>query len=101
MVPVHGEHMDRAAALRRIDDSFALADAFVAQFGMSTPRRSWPIWRRPWELAHLAQAMGTRIGPYGGVNLQTMSIAKARSGPARPIRLAFSGVAPVTPEEAR
>jgi hypothetical protein len=28
-------------------------------------------------LAHLAPAVGTRIGPYGGVSLQTMSIAKA------------------------
>jgi hypothetical protein len=95
MVPVHGEHMDRAAALRRIDDSIALvdhADAFVAELGDEHAETT---------LAYLAQAMGTRIGPYGGVDLQTISIAKARSGPARPIRLAFSGVAPVTPEEAR
>ena len=63
--------MDRAAAWRRIDDSTAFvdrADAFVAKFGDEHAETN---------LAHLAQAMGTRIGPYGGVNLQSMSIAKA------------------------
>ncbi len=85
MVPAHGEHMDRAAAQQRIEDSIAFvdrADAFVAEFVDEHAETG---------LAELAEAMGTRLGPYGGVNLQTMSIAKAhldrqvRSGRLAPV----------------
>jgi glyoxylase-like metal-dependent hydrolase (beta-lactamase superfamily II) len=85
MVPAHGEHMDREAAQRRIDDSIAFvdrADAFVAEFVDEHAETG---------LAQLAEAMGTKLGPYGGVNLQTMSVAKAhldrhvRSGRLAPV----------------
>jgi glyoxylase-like metal-dependent hydrolase (beta-lactamase superfamily II) len=71
MVPAHGDHMERAAALARIEESIAFverADTFVAECVAS---------RRQATLRELAELVGTGLGPYGGVNLQTMSIAKA------------------------
>jgi glyoxylase-like metal-dependent hydrolase (beta-lactamase superfamily II) len=71
MVPAHGEHLDREAALARIQQSIDFverADAFVgdylAQHGET-------------RLGPLALALGTEVGPFGGLNLQTMSIARA------------------------
>jgi hypothetical protein len=71
MVPAHGEHMDRAAAQRRIADSIAFvdrADVSVAEFVGEHGETG---------LTRLADAMGTRLGTYRSVNLQSMSIAKA------------------------
>jgi glyoxylase-like metal-dependent hydrolase (beta-lactamase superfamily II) len=85
LVPAHGEHLDAEAARERIDDSITFvrrADEFVAEHldrhGETT-------------LRELAQALGTRLGAYGGVNLQTMSVARAhldhqtRSGHLTPV----------------
>lgn len=71
MVPAHGEHLGRQAALERVDTSIAFVervDAFVA--GELAERGEL-------ELGPLARAIGTVLGPYGGVNLQTVSIARA------------------------
>lgn len=71
MVPAHGEHLDRAGALDHIEQSIAFVervDAFVAEFVAA---------RGEVRLGELAQAVGTELGPYGGINLQTMSIARA------------------------
>jgi glyoxylase-like metal-dependent hydrolase (beta-lactamase superfamily II) len=71
MVPAHGEHLDRPAALARVDESIAFverADQFVADHLER---------HREVRLGDLASAMATGLGDFGGVNLQTMSIARA------------------------
>lgn len=71
MVPAHGEHLDAEAAVRRIDESISFVhrlDEFVADHVDG---------RGETTLGSLAHAIGTHLGPYGGVNLQTMSLAKA------------------------
>lgn len=71
LVPAHGDHLDREAGLHRIEDSIAFverADAFVAEHLEKHQETT---------LRALALDLGTRLGPYGGVNLQTVSVAKA------------------------
>jgi glyoxylase-like metal-dependent hydrolase (beta-lactamase superfamily II) len=71
LVPAHGEHLDRAAAENRIRaslDFVARTDEYVADF-LDTHDEV--------RLGDLAAGIGTKLGPYGGVNLQTMSVAKA------------------------
>ena len=84
LVPAHGDHLDRWAGLARIAESIAFverAEEFVASFVTARPEV---------RLGELAHAMGTQLGRFGGVNLQTMSIAKAhldhlvRSGSVTP-----------------
>jgi len=85
MVPSHGEHLDAEAAHARIDESLEFvgrADAFVAEY----LQRHAEV-----RLGPLAHAIGTELGSYGGLNLQTMSVAKAhldhmvRRGRATPL----------------
>jgi glyoxylase-like metal-dependent hydrolase (beta-lactamase superfamily II) len=85
LVPAHGDHLDTGAAIRRIDESLAFvdqADEFVAEH-LERHRET--------TLHEVALALGTRLGAYGGVNLQTMSVAKAhldhqtRSGSLTPL----------------
>ncbi|GAA5189950.1 MBL fold metallo-hydrolase [Rugosimonospora acidiphila] len=71
LVPAHGDHLDRAAGLARIEESIAFVEragdfvaGYVARHGET-------------RLGPLAHALGTELGPYDGVNLQTMSVAKA------------------------
>lgn len=84
LVPAHGPALDRDAGLARIDESLAFvaeADAFTLEHldrhGTTGVR-------------DLAEAIGTKLGAFGGVNLQTVSIARAhldrltRRGHAQP-----------------
>jgi glyoxylase-like metal-dependent hydrolase (beta-lactamase superfamily II) len=84
LIPAHGPALDRAAGLARIDESLAFvadADAFTLdhldRHGSTGVR-------------DLAEAIGTKLGAFGGVNLQTVSIARAhlnrltRQGAAEP-----------------
>ncbi len=85
LIPSHGDPLDGDAGRARITESIAfvtVAEEFVRDYlGRHDGVR----------LREVAEAMGTRLGPYGGVNLQTMSIAKAhldhlvREGAAAPI----------------
>ena len=71
MVPSHGDPLPRDAALARIEESLRFVDAaseFVADFVDVHDRVS---------LRELATAMGTRWQPLGGLNLQTVSVARA------------------------
>jgi glyoxylase-like metal-dependent hydrolase (beta-lactamase superfamily II) len=71
LVPAHGDHLGREDALLRIEESLAFvdrADAFVAEHLDRVDETT---------LREVAQALGTRFGAYGGLNLQTMSVAKA------------------------
>jgi glyoxylase-like metal-dependent hydrolase (beta-lactamase superfamily II) len=71
MHPAHGEEMDADAGHERIAASLAFldrAEEFVAGY---LDKHEYV------RLGELAHDVGTRLGPYGGVNLQTMSIAKA------------------------
>jgi glyoxylase-like metal-dependent hydrolase (beta-lactamase superfamily II) len=71
LLPSHGEPLDRAAGLERIQSSIDFVgrlDDFVAgyveQHGTAGVR-------------DLAEAIGTKVGDFGGINLQTMSLARA------------------------
>jgi glyoxylase-like metal-dependent hydrolase (beta-lactamase superfamily II) len=71
LVPAHGEHLGREDALLRIEESLAFvdrADAFVAEHLDRHHETT---------LRDVAQALGTRLGAYGGVNLQTVTVARA------------------------
>jgi glyoxylase-like metal-dependent hydrolase (beta-lactamase superfamily II) len=71
MVPSHGELLDREQGLARIEASLAFVDAaeeFVADYLDKFEVVG---------LQALATELGTTLRPYGGLNLQTMSIAKA------------------------
>ena len=71
MRPSHGDPYDRESALARIEQSLAFvdtADEFVREY----VDRDEPV-----QLLDLAVAIGTRLGSFGGANLQTRSIAKA------------------------
>jgi glyoxylase-like metal-dependent hydrolase (beta-lactamase superfamily II) len=71
MRPSHGEPLDREAAMIRLDESLGFveaADEFVREF----VDRVEAV-----RLDELARAIGTRLGRYGGANLQTRSIARA------------------------
>jgi glyoxylase-like metal-dependent hydrolase (beta-lactamase superfamily II) len=71
LVPSHGDPLDAEAGRARIQESLDFVDraeAFVLErltVGQEVALR---------ELAH---ALGTELGPYGGVNLQTVSVARA------------------------
>jgi glyoxylase-like metal-dependent hydrolase (beta-lactamase superfamily II) len=85
MLPSHGDPLPVEAGQERIAASLqflALAEEMVADY-LSTHELV--------RLGELATELGTRLGPFGGVNLQTMSIAKAhlddlvRRGSAQPL----------------
>jgi glyoxylase-like metal-dependent hydrolase (beta-lactamase superfamily II) len=71
LVPSHGDLLDRGQGLARIQSSLGFADAaedFVADY----LQRHHTV-----TLRGLATELGTALHPYGGLNLQTMSVAKA------------------------
>ena len=71
MLPSHGEPLDREAALARIEQSIQFVDAageFVADYVDRHDRVS---------LRELATAMGTQWRPTSGLNLRTLSVARA------------------------
>jgi glyoxylase-like metal-dependent hydrolase (beta-lactamase superfamily II) len=85
MLPSHGDPLPVDAGQERIADSLrflSLAEELAADH----------LARHPLvRLGELARELGTRLGPFGGINLQTMSIAKAhlddlvRQGSASPL----------------
>lgn len=71
LVPSHGDPLDAEAGRARIEESLAfvdLADAFVEEYLEE---------HREVGVRDLAEALGTRLGAYDGVNLQTVSVARA------------------------
>jgi glyoxylase-like metal-dependent hydrolase (beta-lactamase superfamily II) len=71
MLPAHGDPLDASAGHERIAASLAFldrADEFVSDY---LDRHDQV------RLGELAHDLGTRLGTYGGINLQTMSVAKA------------------------
>ena len=83
LIPSHGEPLDRAAGLARLTESLDFVDraqTFVEEY----VHRHDTV-----RLGELADDLGTRLGPYGGVNVQTVSVVKAhldhlvRTGEAR------------------
>lgn len=85
MIPAHGEHLDRDAAEDRIRLSLEFVgrvDEFVAGYLDAHAEV---------RLGALAAEIGTRLGSFGGINLQTTSIARAhldhhvRAGSAVPL----------------
>jgi glyoxylase-like metal-dependent hydrolase (beta-lactamase superfamily II) len=71
MLPSHGDPLDAVAGQARIAESLrflSLAEELVSEY---LDKHSLV------RLGSLASELGTRLGPFGGVNLQTISIAKA------------------------
>jgi glyoxylase-like metal-dependent hydrolase (beta-lactamase superfamily II) len=71
LLPSHGEPLPYDQGVARIDESIqfvARADEFVADF----LDRHEQVGVR-----ELAQAIGTQVGDFGGINLQTVSLARA------------------------
>ncbi|WP_033338230.1 MBL fold metallo-hydrolase [Catenuloplanes japonicus] len=85
LVPSHGEALDREAGLARIDESLAWVDE-ATEF-----TRDFLEDRDEVRLRDLAHALGTTLAHFGGVNLQTISMARAhldhavRQGAAQPV----------------
>jgi glyoxylase-like metal-dependent hydrolase (beta-lactamase superfamily II) len=71
MLPAHGDPLDATAGHSRIAESLAFLDR--AEELVAGYLDEHELVR----LGDLAHELGTRLGPYGGINLQTMSIAKA------------------------
>lgn len=71
LVPSHGDQLDHAAGLARIRESIDFVDRASELVDEVVSARE------DIGLRELAEAIGTSLGPYGGVNLQTMSIARA------------------------
>ena len=67
MLPAHGEILDRMQGLEKIDASIEfvhIVDAYLRENEGTT-------------LRGLAHAIGTQVGPYGGIGLQTAAVARA------------------------
>jgi glyoxylase-like metal-dependent hydrolase (beta-lactamase superfamily II) len=71
LVPSHGDPLPPDAGRARIEESLAFVDR-AEEFVHDRLQD-----RRELGLRALAEALGTRLGPYGGVNLQTVSVARA------------------------
>lgn len=71
MRPSHGEPLDHDSAMVRLEESLTFVDS-AEDFVREYLDRHEVV-----QLEDLAVAMGNRLGPYGGANLQTRSIAKA------------------------
>lgn len=71
MLPSHGDPLPVDDGRKRIAESLRFLD--LAEELVLDHLDEHPLVR----LGELAREMGTRLGPFGGVNLQTMSIAKA------------------------
>jgi hypothetical protein len=71
MLPAHGDPMDAEAGHARIGASLEFLDR-AGEFVSDFLDRHDHV-----RLGELAHDLGTRLGPYGGINLQTMSVAKA------------------------
>lgn len=71
LIPSHGQPLDHDAGMTRLADSLAFVD--TAEDFVSDYLHRHTVVR----LRELADALGTKLGPYGGVNLQTISVAKA------------------------
>jgi glyoxylase-like metal-dependent hydrolase (beta-lactamase superfamily II) len=71
LVPSHGDQLDRDAGEARIRESLEFIERASAFVEESVDGRD------SIGLRELAEAIGTRLGPFGGLNLQTMSIARA------------------------
>lgn len=71
LVPAHGDPLDAEAGRARIQESLDFVDrADELVHDLVTGRRGAG-------LREVAEELGTRLGPYGGVNLQTASVARA------------------------
>jgi glyoxylase-like metal-dependent hydrolase (beta-lactamase superfamily II) len=84
LLPSHGEPLDHDQGTARIDESLRFVsrvDEFVADYLDRHDRVG---------VRDLAQAIGTQLGTFGGINLQTVSLARAhldqlvRQGAATP-----------------
>lgn len=71
LVPSHGDPLDTEAGRGRIEESLAFVDR-AEELVLDHLAA-----RRDTGLRELAEALGTRLGAYGGVNLQTISVARA------------------------
>jgi glyoxylase-like metal-dependent hydrolase (beta-lactamase superfamily II) len=71
MLPAHGDPLDADAGHARIGASLAFLDRAEELVADHLDRHELV------RLGALAHELGTRLGPYGGINLQTVSIAKA------------------------
>ncbi len=71
LVPSHGDPLDATAGSARIRESLAFVDRVEEFVDREVGGRD------DVGLAELATAIGTRLGPYGGLNLQTTSVARA------------------------
>ncbi|WP_153394461.1 MBL fold metallo-hydrolase [Ornithinicoccus halotolerans] len=71
LVPSHGDPLDAEGGQERIRESLAFVD-LAEEFVHDYMQRHREI-----TLRDLAEALGTQLGPYDGVNLQTVSIARA------------------------
>ena len=71
MLPSHGDPLDVDAGQARIAASLRFVDTAEELVAGYLDRHS------PVRLGDLARELGTRLGSFGGINLQTMSIAKA------------------------
>lgn len=71
MLPAHGDPLDAGAGHARIAASLAFLDLAEELVADHLDRHE------PVRLGDLALDLGTRLGAFGGVNLQTMSIAQA------------------------
>lgn len=71
LLPSHGEPLDHDEGIARLDESIdfvSRVDDFVAEY-LNTGRAVG--------IRELAQAIGTQVGDFGGINLQTVSLARA------------------------
>jgi glyoxylase-like metal-dependent hydrolase (beta-lactamase superfamily II) len=71
LIPSHGDPLDQEQGLARIQTSLDFVDA-ADEFVRNYLHR-----HRTVDLRSIATELGTTLHPYGGLNLQTMSIAKA------------------------
>jgi glyoxylase-like metal-dependent hydrolase (beta-lactamase superfamily II) len=71
LVPSHGDAMDATAGRALIEESIEWVDAVGTLTTGLLRSRGWLTVR------DLADAIGTDLGPYGGINLQTVRMARA------------------------
>jgi glyoxylase-like metal-dependent hydrolase (beta-lactamase superfamily II) len=71
LVPAHGEPLDAADGRRRVEESIAWVD------DVDTHARGLLRRRGSLDVAELAESIGTELGPFGGICLQTVQMARA------------------------